>query len=482
MLLLLPFTSLPLVQALTGSDSVAAASGLVLPLLALAWLLPLVLRRQPLPRQSLPLLGFALVALLSTLLSTFIQLPAYKGFSPLSSELKALATLIIGLCFYLVAATWPSDRRRLETALRIINWTGLAIILYALTQALAWEYYGRYPPWLRSIHEVVSVAPLIRQRVSGFTLEPSWLAHQLNLLYLPLWLAAVAGRHSVHRFRLWRFTFEDFLLVGGAIILFLTLSRVGLFAFLLMAGILMLRFTVDLARRIQTRLASTRRFPLAFQTVWRRGGTGVVLACFAVVYALGLVGLAQGLQRVDPRMKTMFQFNLQDDNSILRYATRLTFASRLVYWQAGWGVFERYPFLGVGLGNAGFYFPHTLSDYAWTQYEVRELAYRSDILMNIKSFWVRLLAETGIVGFAFFTSWLYVLWRSARSLLRRKWSTGRQLAVAGQLIVVAFLIEGFSLDSFALPYLWVSLGLVTAAAVMEVPSGQPGSELEESNT
>jgi O-antigen ligase len=127
-------------------------------------------------------------------------------------------------------------------------------------------------------------------------------------------------------------------------------------------------------------LRITAASPPHFLPLWQRGGLAVVLACFGLVYAAGLFGVAQGLQRVDPRMKTMFEFHPEEDNSILRYATRLTFSSRLVYWQAGWGVFDEYPFLGVGLGNAGYYFPHTLSGYAWTQYEVRELAYRSDAL------------------------------------------------------------------------------------------------------
>jgi O-antigen ligase len=482
MLALLPITSMPLIMKITGSDSVAAASGLLLPLLVLGWLAPLVLRRGVLPRQSLPLLGFAMVALLATLLSTFIAHPAYKGISPLNSEIKAVITLAVGLCFYLVAATYPVTARRLDLALRIINWTGLVIILWSLTQTLAWEYYNRYPMWLRQINAIFSDAPLIRARTSGFALEPSWLAHQLNLLYLPLWLAAATVRHSVHRFRLWRFTFEDLLLAGGAVVLFFTLSRVGLIAFLLMVSILLLRFTVQFARWVRSRAATNPRFPPAWQLAWRRGGTGVVLACFAVVYVVGLIGLAQGLQRIDPRMKTMFELNLQDDNSILRYATRLTFASRLVYWQAGWGVFEQYPILGVGLGNAGFYFPDTLSQYSWTQYEVRELVYRSSVLLNIKSLWVRLLAETGIVGFAFFVGWLYLLWHSARSLERSRWPTGRRLGIAGQLIAAAFLIEGFSLDTFALPYLWVSMGLVTAATCALPAVQASAAEQEESIT
>jgi hypothetical protein len=34
------------------------------------------------------------------------------------------------------------------------------------------------------------------------------------------------------------------------------------------------------------------------------------------------------------------------------------------------------------------------------------------------------------------------------------------------LVILVFLVEGFSVDSFAMPYLWVSLGLATAASVM----------------
>jgi O-antigen ligase len=466
MLVLLPITSMPLVQTLTGSDSVAAPAGLLLPLLIAAWLVPLVLLRRALPRQALPLLAFALVAVLATLLSAFIELPAFKGIPPLNSQIKALLTLVIGLSFYLVAATWPVTEKRLTLTLRIINWTGLLIILWSLTQALSWEYYNRYPLWVRHINEVFSLGPLIRARSSGFTLEPSWLAHQLNLLYLPFWLAAAATRHSVHRFRLWRFTFEDLLLLGGAVALFLTLSRVGLLAFMVMVSVLLLRFTLQFAGWLKSRAQLHRRFPAALLPLWQRGGLGVVLLCFGLVYAAGVFGVAQALQRVDPRMKTMFEFHPEEDNSVLRYATRLTFSSRLVYWQAGWGVFDQHPFLGVGLGNAGYYFPHTLSGYAWTQYEVRELVYRGDALLNIKSFWVRLLAETGIIGFAFFISWYYLLWKTSRSLQRSPRPTGRRLAVAGQLVVIAFLIEGFSLDTFALPYLWVSLGLVTAAGNM----------------
>jgi hypothetical protein len=42
---------------------------------------------------------------------------------------------------------------------------------------------------------------------------------------------------------------------------------------------------------------------------------------------------------------------------------------------------------------------------------------------------------------------------------------------SGLFVLVAYIIEGFSTDTFALPYLWVSLGIVSAAgALMRISS------------
>jgi O-antigen ligase len=84
--------------------------------------------------------------------------------------------------------------------------------------------------------------------------------------------------------------------------------------------------------------------------------------------------------------------------------------------------------------------------------------------MNIKSFWIRLLAETGIVGFVFFVSWYATLARAGFSA----WSSSdpllRMLGLAGLFMLVGFLAEGFSVDSYALPYLWFGAAMLSAGA------------------
>jgi hypothetical protein len=94
--------------------------------------------------------------------------------------------------------------------------------------------------------------------------------------------------------------------------------------------------------------------------------------------------------------------------------------------------------------------------------------YHASELPNIKSLWVRLLAETGLVGFSLFTCWLYLTWQSAH-FLENSASDDRikMVALAGKFTILGLIFEGFSVDSFALPYLWFAVGLVTAACESE---------------
>jgi hypothetical protein len=40
-------------------------------------------------------------------------------------------------------------------------------------------------------------------------------------------------------------------------------------------------------------------------------------------------------------------------------------------------------------------------------------------------------------------------------------------------VIAAFIAEGFSIDSFALPYLWTSLGIITAASAVARREASP---------
>jgi hypothetical protein len=425
------------------------------------WFVPEIVKGKQLPIQVIPLLVFAIIAVGITAISIFILQPPYKTEDPLKQSLEAIVTLGVGLCFYFLVTAWLNDIKKMEWSLRIINWSGCIILAWAAVQAISWILYHRYPDWVRNIHELYSVGPLFKQRVSGFALEPSWFAHQLNMLYLPLWLSLTINRLSVHKLRIFHLTLENFLLVGGIVAMFLSYSRVGLAAFLMMVGYILIQANLYLINRVQSGIISKR-----FKN-FRRINPTLVSAIIGVIFMIGygciIGGLAFILSRIDPRMAKLFDLNLNHPDGLLYYANDLTFASRLVYWQAGWNVFTQYPWFGVGLGKAGFYLTQNLSPFAWRLVEVRDLVLRSAGALNIKSFWVRLLAETGIVGFSLFVSWLWGLWQTGKVVEKIDQPLLKAISWMGKFVIIGFILEGFSVDTFALPYLWVSLGFLTAA-------------------
>ena len=76
-----------------------------------------------------------------------------------------------------------------------------------------------------------------------------------------------------------------------------------------------------------------------------------------------------------------------------------------------------------------------------------------------------------IIGFSFFVAWLVSTWRLSRRMMAQSNSLLKTAGWMGCFSIVAFLLEGFSLDTFALPYLWVSMGLVGGVSLIPIPNG-----------
>jgi O-antigen ligase len=461
MLFVLPITSMPIVEKILGSENVASPSIIFLALLVILWLIPYLLKKGEIQSLSIPLLIFFGCALLSTFAAFFINLPQFKDFSFLKSNFQSIATLIIGICFYLLVSSFPQKEDDLSRSLRVINWSGLVMLLWAAIQAISWFGFHKYPGWMFNFQGFFSARVLYHNRVTGFALEPSWLAHQLNMLYLPIWLASSVRRYSSHSFKLFSFSFENLLLFAGFITLILTLSRGGYIAFLLMLSVFVIQLNIKLINYLKNYWLKKRgkKDVITSQT---KIFTVVLSLSLIIGYLLLLLSGLFILSKVDKRMKDIFNFSPNVKNPFLGYLNNLQVGERTVYWLTGWEIFNDHPVLGVGLGNAGFFFPEKMPSYGWTLVEVRQLIYRSDILLNIKNLWVRLLAETGIVGFSVFISWLIFLIANLKKYLNNSHKLVSVLAFVGLLVIIALPAEGFSVDSFAMPYFWISLGLMTA--------------------
>ncbi|MEM5774337.1 MAG: O-antigen ligase family protein, partial [Anaerolineaceae bacterium] len=455
LILLLPFTSLPLLARRLGS-MVGPASIIPLALLTLIWWLPALYRRGGIPHQSIPLFAFLGVALFSIAVSFFLEIPPFQNAQPWRQAAEGAATLLLGMAFYLLVASRPADEDQTAFTLRMLNYAGLILLGWALVQEVTFLQQGRYTPLLRSIQALFSTGGLYRGRVTAFAFEPSWLSHQLNMIFLPFWLASTVQGYTAHHRKILGISLENLLLAGGVITLYLSKSRLGLLAFLLCVALLLFLFSLRIVRRLQARFSSRAA------RGWTAAGFYLGLAVLGILL---LAGTGLYLSKTDPRMADLFDFSTLRSKTFLDYAENLSFAARIAYWQAGWNVFNEHPLLGVGLDNAGFFFYDHLDPSAWEFMEVHTVMYNFAAPPNIKNLWVRLLAETGLAGFAVFATWLLVILATGLALLKRPGKFARVAGLAVVLTLTGLLVEGFSVDTFALPYFWITFGLGTAVYV-----------------
>jgi len=452
MVIALPLTTFPVVMKLTGSSSVAPAS--LLPLIPLVILfLPVYLRqRRSAPVHLKSVLLFFLYALITIALAFLRYLPAYKQQSAVSAGIEGAVTILLGLLFYFVSVSLPDSRDRIDKTLRLVNWTGLVVVIWSILQIILEPLFPFTKAILNQFQSLISPTRLLVDRMQGFASEPSWLAHMLNLVFLAYWLAASYTRTSAHTFRLWKFSFENLLTVLGIVVLVGTLSRGGLLAFMLVVALIFLLMNIRLVKWMVRKVAMKRRIITIISITF-----GLIILYLALLTA-GLWGWS----RVDPRMESVFQLSTEGENPLVEYADNLRFGERIVYWQTGWNIFNDHQLIGVGVGFSGFYFPEYLPDSGWGLSETRKLLFRNAGLLNIKNLWSRLLAETGIIGFALFVSFLVLFAFTSVEMIKRGTGIRRTLGFMGIFMLVALIAEEFSVDSFALPYLWFSMGLVTA--------------------
>src|SRR5215204_1279877 len=188
---------------------------LLLPLL----LIQLIRGKTSFPRAGAltPLTVFVLFALASTSFGALLDPLPLRGQEYFGRVLRAWATLVIGLSFF-IAAVWMN---RDEDDLRFsIKWllAGFVIeILWSGIQGLAF-----YTPLLKKVtvthwQRVFSMRELVKtNRISGMAYEPAWLAGQIATIYLP-WLLA----SFLTRLRVTRFKWLEMILLGLALLLLL---------------------------------------------------------------------------------------------------------------------------------------------------------------------------------------------------------------------------------------------------------------------
>lgn len=443
----LPVTSFRYYPLLGEGTFVRPLASYPIALLLLVLLIQFLRGKVSIPRAGvlIPLTAFVLFTLTASSFGAWLDPLPMRGQEYFGRVIRAWATVAIGLSFF-VSALWMN---RGEDDVRFsVRWILAGFVMDVLWSGV--QMLALYTPWLEK--ETVTHWQLlfsmreltIANRVSGMAYEPAWLAGQIATIYLPWIFAALLTRVRVTRFR-W---FEIVLLGCAGLLLLVSLSRGGL----LTTGIALV-VTFLLTGRAELR-AAWNWFVSGF-----RDRSGALLRSGIIVVFIGaLAGAVFFLSRND---YVAGLFN-SDAENLQEFIVDNYAGARGAYIAGALGAYKESPVFGVGLGASGFYIYDNLPDWSMTFLpEIsRQLAPTSHLYPNPKNMYARLLAETGLIGFALFMIYLFSLLGDTLRALQTNTTFSRYLGIAALFSWIAILIYNGTQDSFATPNIWINFGIL----------------------
>jgi O-antigen ligase len=177
---------------------------------------------------------------------------------------------------------------------------------------------------------------------------------------------------------------------------------------------------------------------------------------FVLVGVLGGAGLFLSQKGYITRL-----FSTRAD-SVEDFIVENSAGARAAYNFGALGAYEESPMTGVGLGASGFYIYDHLPDWALTTVPeiARQLSPENRLYPNPKNMYLRLLAETGLIGFFVFVAFLFSVLGDSLQVLQSKTTIGRYVGIAGIFSWFAIVLYNITQDSFATPNIWINFGIV----------------------
>ena len=394
----------------------------------------------------IPLGALILFIFAVTSLGLVIDPIPLRGQTYTGRAIRALATLFIGLSFFISAVWMNKNEDDLRFTLRWL-FAGLCIDLaWSGLQAVTF-YTGLLKKEMVTHWQLAfSMRELVRtNRISGLAYEPAWLAGQLATIFIPFLFASILTNFRITRLK-W---LEPVLLTLSLLTLLATYSRGGLLTVVAAAGLTFL----FLGRE-------------AMRAVWDWFIGGFRKRVFDVILRLGMIGAIIGIligAFLFLGQKNYFRRLWEiDAQSFSEYLVDINAGGRSAYSAGAFAAFEEYPLTGVGLGASGFYIYQNLPDWALTTVPeiARQLNPESHLYPNPKNLYVRLLAETGLIGFFLFLAFQFHVLGDILNFLRRKETWARFAAVAGVFAWFAITFYNFTQDSLTTPNIWLVSGIL----------------------
>jgi O-antigen ligase len=427
----------------------------------LVLLLPLILiqRRREKPKLNwagvlIPLGALILFVVTATIFGFVIAPLSMRGQTYTGRTIRALATLSIGLAFFISAIWMNRNENDLRFTLRWL-FVGLCLNLAWSGLQAATFYTGLLKKEVvTQLQLAFSMRELVRtNRISGLSYEPAWLAGQLATVFIPFLFASILTNFRLTRLK-W---LEPGLLALSLLTLLATYSRGGLVTVIAAAGLTFLFLGRDVIRAVWNWFVSGFR-GRALDLALRIGLIAMVIGVFIGAFFF----LSQ---------KVFFRRLWETRaSSLSEYIVTINAGARGAYATGAFAAFEDHPLTGVGLGASGFYIYQNLPD--WAQTTLTEISRQLDpgnrSYPNPKNLYARLLAETGLIGFFLYFAFQFYILGDMLSLLRHKGSWARFVAVAGVFAWLAITFYNFTQDSLATPNIWLVPGILVGLSAMPV--------------
>ncbi|HEY2008177.1 MAG TPA: O-antigen ligase family protein [Rhizomicrobium sp.] len=401
LLLAVPVSATPLLPFGSGTLARPLAAFPAALILLIAAFRMVFLRQKPL----LTLDGFRLLGLFSAyilvsglVLASLAPPELFKGQTPMDSFFRALITWSMGLAFYLTARLNIRSDPDIRHAQRCLFIGMGASIAFAAVQLAAIVAQGEMLRAVQAITDLIAVHyDGLKSRAQGMTFEPSWLASQIIVFLMPTLIASSISRQDSvgipasrgHELRLiCGFTIA----IGG---LLCSGSRFGLVCI-----VVMLVVSGFMAARRGHMLVAT-----GFLVLLAAGGGGLK--------AMSSLGAGAGASYVvGPVAYLVDSTGLDSTGTDLTADVSDTFTvtGRIAAAQAAGGMWLDHPLFGVSLGNDYRYFSKYAPDWAFATGIFTSGAKEGEGWLdpnspekgNAKNFFLRLLAETGLIGFLLF--------------------------------------------------------------------------------
>ncbi len=360
--------------------------------------------------------------------------------------IRAIATLFIGLSFFISAMWMNKNEEDLRFTIRWLfaglcldlAWSGLQAVTF-YTSLLKKEMVTHW-------QLAFSMRELVRtNRISGLAYEPAWLAGQLATIFIPFLFASLLTNFHITRLK-W---LEPVLLAFSLLTVLATYSRGGLLITAAAAGLTFLFLGRDVMR-----------------TIWKWFIDGFRGRLIDILFRVGMLGVIVGILAgsfLFLGQKNFFRRLWETDaKSLNEYVVAINAGARSAYSSGALAAFEEYPLTGVGLGASGFYIYQNLPDWALTTVPeiAKQLNPQNRLYPNPKNLYVRLLAETGLIGFFLFFAFQFYILGDMLSLLRRQETWTRFAAVAGTFAWLAIALYNLTQDSLTTPNLWLVPGIL----------------------